>query len=171
MRLPGGKNILLTLCSFLLSCGSQPQVGFVNQTRHSDDALWTIWRAAQQSVAQKIDLNPVQQSAENTPPQILPGDSRALTVVPHQLTVTPEQDVSSAALFAATGTLRSDPTGMIACPQPCNVRYATAYSVYQPALTKYAASWENSPGNFSTILQYEFENHILFSLGYDLRWR
>jgi len=133
--------------------------------------LWAIWAAAQQSLAQKIDLNPVQQSTENAAPQILAGDPRALTVMPRQLTVAPEPDVSPAALFAATGIQRSNPTGMITCPQPCNVRYATAYSVYQPELTRYAASWEFSGNNFSAILQYEFENQILFSLGYDMRWR
>jgi hypothetical protein len=155
----------------LLGCGSQPQLGFVNQTRHSDASLWTIWYAAQQSIAQKIDLNPVQQSLENAVPQILPGDQRALSVLPYELTVAHEADVSSAALFAATGVRRSDPTGLISCPQPCNVRYATAYSIYQPEQIRYAASWESSGSNFSTILQYEFENQILFSLRYDLRWR
>ncbi len=171
MQLPGTKKILLMLALFLMGCGSQPPAGFVNQTRHSDDALWAIWHAAQQGIAQKIDLNPVQQTAENASPQILPGDPRALSILPRQLTVASEPDVSSSTLFAATGMQRPTPTGMIACPQPCNVRYATAYSTYQPGLTKYAASWETSAANFNAILQYEFENHILFSLGYDLRWR
>src|ERR1700730_3319961 len=66
---------------------------------------------------------------------------------------------------------RSDPTGMIACPRPCNVRYSTAYSFYQPELTKYAASWEFTVDNFSVILEYELENHILNALGYDMTWR
>ena len=171
MRFAGMKVLWVTPVLLLLNCGNQPPVGFVNQTRHPDAALWTIWRAAQRSVAQEIDLNPVQQSTARTSPQILPGDPRALTVMPHQLTVTPEPDVSSAAFFVATGKHRADPTGMIPCPQPCNVRYATAYSAYRPELTNYAASRESSDSNFDAILQYEFENHILFSLGYDLRWR
>lgn len=60
---------------------------------------------------------------------------------------------------------------MILCPQPCDVRYATAYSRYQPEITQYAASWESRESDFRTILEYEFENQILFALGYDTRWR
>jgi hypothetical protein len=156
----------------LLGCGGghsgDVANGFVNHTRHPDSDLWAMWRAAQASLARQIDLNPVEQGAEAT---ILPGDSRALQVNPSVLTVAPVPDVSSQALFASTGTERSDPTGMIACPQPCSVRYSTAYSRYQPALTRYAASWESNEASFRTILEYEFENHILFSLGYDMRWR
>jgi hypothetical protein len=54
---------------------------------------------------------------------------------------------------------------------PCNVRYAPAYSVYRNPAIHYAASWEQQPDSFSTILQYEFENHILNALGYDTKWR
>src|ERR1700694_3239617 len=53
---------------------------------------------------------------------------------------TPDRDVSAEVLLVATGQRRSDPTGMIAYPHPCNVRYSTAYSFYQPELTKYARS-------------------------------
>jgi len=157
----------------LLGCGDDrpPRpvpVAFVNQTRHSDAALWAIWQAAQQNLAQKIDLNPVQ---PNVSPRILPGDSRALAVSPVQLTVAAELDVPSQELLSATGVERPDPTGMIPCPQPCDVRYATAYSRYQPEVTRYAASWESTESDFRTILEYEFENQILFALGYDTRWR
>ena len=110
--------------------------GFVNQTQHSDAELQAIWTEAQQSVAQKIDLNPLQRLSNNVPPDTLPGDPRAWSVEPHQLLVAAVPDVSSEDLFAATGEHRSDPTGMIACPQPCNVRYTIAYSFYQPELTK-----------------------------------
>jgi hypothetical protein len=159
----------------LLGCGgsphSTPPVGFVNQTRHSDADLQAIWAAAQQSVAQKIDLNPLQRVSASVPPDIRPGDPRALSFEPHQLSVAAEPDVSSELFFAATGEQRPDPTGMIACPKPCNVRYSTAYSFYQPELTRYAASWESTDDNFTIILEYEFENHILNGLGYDTTWR
>ena len=145
--------------------------GFVNHTRHSDAYLWAIWKTAQRSVASQVDLNPLQQSAENAPQVILPGDSRALSIKPQQLTVASVPDVSSHALLAATGTLRPDPTGMIACPQPCDATYTPAYSLYRPELTKYAASWESVDRDFDTILEYEFENQILFALGYNMRWR
>ena len=91
--------------------------------------------------------------------------------MPHQLRVGAEPDVSSGALLTATGLERSDPTGMIACPQPCNVRFAAAYSVYSRDLTQYAASWEDEGESFSFVLEYEFENQILAALGYSLRWR
>jgi hypothetical protein len=45
----------------LVGCGGQqeaPPAGFVNQTHHSDTELWTIWKAAQETLAQEIDLNP-----------------------------------------------------------------------------------------------------------------
>jgi len=161
---------LALLTMFLLGCsgdrGSLP-VGFVNQTQHSDADLWTIWKAAQQSVATEIDLNPVQ----DAPPLILPGDTRALSLQPRQLTVAPELDVSAQLLFEETGIRRNPPTGLIACPQPCDVRFASAYSLYQPPLAKYAASWEFAGNNFRTIVQYEFENQILYALGYDVGWR
>lgn len=158
-----------------LGCGGSPQrpvpaVGFINQTQHSNVDLQSIWTQAQQSIAQQIDLNPLQVS-RNVSPKVLPGDPRALRIEPHQLLVAAVPDVSSQLLFAATGEQRSNPTGMIACPSPCNVRYSTAYSFYQPELTKYAASWEFDGNNFDVILEYEFENHILNELGYDMRWR
>jgi hypothetical protein len=168
--------ITLVLTATLFGCGGSPQspappAGFVNQTRHSDADLQAIWEQAQQSVAQQIDLNPLQQLSKSVSAETRPGDPRALNVEPHQLLVAPKPDVLSSVLFAATGEERADPTGMIACPQPCNVRYSTAYSFYQPELTKYAASWEFEGNNFSVILEYEFENHILNALGYDMTWR
>lgn len=160
----------LTACSSSLPGAILP-VGFVNQTRHSDSDLWAIWQAAQQSVSRQVDLNPLQRTLYNAAPDLHPGDSRALAVEPHQLKVAAQQDVSSDQLLAQAGLSRPDPTGLIACPQPCNVRFAAAYSFSQPELTRYAASWEEQGNNFSTILEYEFENQILAALGYSLRWR
>ena len=146
-------------------------VGFINQTHHADVDLWTTWKKAQQNLAEKIDLNPLQRSAPTVPADIRPGDPRALHSMPHQLRVAAEPDVPSSVLFAVTGVLRPDPTGLIACPQPCNVRYAAGYSWYERRVTKYAASWEFVGDNFAIILQYEFENQILSELGYNMRWR
>jgi hypothetical protein len=164
---------VLALTLVLAGCGALPGVpsaGFVNQTRHNDADLWAIWKTAQQSIAQQIDLNPLQQSS-GVPADIRPGDPRALNVMPHQLVVAARPDVSSSTLLTATGDYRADPTGLIACPQPCNVRYAAAYSFYQHPLTRYATSWEFNGDNFNVLLQYEFENQILSSLGYDMKWR
>jgi hypothetical protein len=168
------KRSVLTfiVAVLLLGCNGSPlPAGFVNQTQHSDAELQAIWTEAQQSVSQKIDLNPLQRLSNNVPPDTLPGDPRAWSMEPHQLLVAAVPDVSSEDLLAATGEHRSDPTGMIACPQPCNVRYTTAYSFYQPELTKYAASWEFGGDNFNVILEYEFENQILNALGYAMTWR
>jgi len=169
-----GRGLRIVFVVMLLGCaGNKNQsapVGFLNQTRHSDADLWAIWSLAQKSLASQIDLNPVQQTVQNAPPDILAGDSRALSVMPHQLTVAPQPDTSSAVL-SASGIHRANPTGMILCPQPCNVAFTTAYSRYSPAATIYAASWESSDSNFRDILEYEFENQILFALGYAMTWR
>lgn len=169
-------RVLVLACMLLTGCGNNSQVpaaavGFVNQTEHSDAQLWSLWAAAQQSLAQQIDLNPLEQQLSDAPPEIVPGDPRALNVSPHQVVVSPQPDVSSTALYAATGTSRPNPTGLILCPQPCNVNYAPAYSLYSQPTSRYAASWEFAGNNFDTLVQYEFENQILNALGYDLRWR
>ena len=90
--------------------------------------------------------------------------------MPHQLRVSAEPDVSAGVLLAATGLERPDPTGMIACPQPCNVRYAAAYTLYPKDLTRYAASWGGQGASFTFVLEYEFENQVLAALGYSLKW-
>lgn len=150
---------------------SPAPIGFVNQTQHTDAQLGSLWNAAQRSLSQQIDLNPLQRTLTNAAPQILPGDPRALSLSPHQLVVSSQVDVSAAALYAATGMQRIDPTGLIVCPQPCNVHYAAAYSLYAQPASRYAASWESSETNFDFLVQYEFENQILNALGYDMRWR
>lgn len=160
-------TILLNGCSADRSAAA----GFVNQTQHSDAQLWTLWQAAQQTLSQRIDLNPLQRLTDNATPLILPGDPRVWQVLPRQLMVSPQTDVSSAALLAATGMQRANPTGLVTCPQPCNVRYAPAYSFYLPPVSRYAASWEFSGNNFDFLVQYEFENQILAALAYDMRWR
>ena len=164
---------VLLLAVLLAACGGRPtpSPGFINHTQHSDAELWALWKQAQQNLSQQIDLNPLQQEMNDAAPDIHPGDSRALNVSPKQLLVTAQRDVSSSVLFAATGTTLPDPTGLIQCPQPCNVTYAPAYSLYAQPSTNYAASWEFNGTNFDVLVEYEFENQILKSLGYDLRWR
>lgn len=166
---------IFVFLAVLAACGGgipiAGPVGFINHTQHSDADLWVLWQAAQQDLAKQINLNPLQQSVEGAAPTTLPGNPLALQVQPHEIAIDPEADVSAVALAAATGTQRSDPTGLITCPQPCQVRYAPAYSVYQRPATKYAASWESQEANFDAILQYEFENHILNALGYNTQWR
>jgi len=158
---------------WLVGCGGHPisAIGFINHTRHPDAALWALWKAAQQSLSQQIDLNPVQRNLTNAPPDMLPGDARVWNISPRQLVVSAQVDVSSSALYAATGASRQDPTGLIFCPAPCNVNYAPAYSLYSQPVSRYAASWEFSGNNFDVLVEYEFENQILNALGYDMQWR
>jgi hypothetical protein len=160
----------------LVGCGGavppQGTPGFTNQTTHSDAELWTIWKQAQASIASQVNMNALQTSLDGTPPNICPGDSRAWQISPRQLPVAAEPDISADEFFQATGLHRTEPTGMIACPAPCNVRFATAYSRYSPVrLVAYAASWDSNTQSFSAILEYEFENQIMYSLGYNMRWR
>jgi hypothetical protein len=105
----------------LTGCGGRTTLagGFVNHTQHSDTQLWSLWKAAQQNLSQQIDLNPLQRTLGNASPHLLPGDSRVWDVSPRQLVVSSQADVSSAALYAATGNNRPDPTGLISCPAPC----------------------------------------------------
>ena len=135
----GRLRVLALMVLLLEGCGSggagagaNSAAGFVNQTQHTDAELWALWKAAQQNLSQQIDLNPLQRTQSNVPPDILPGDPRVWNIQPQQLVVAARPDVSSAALLAATGASRPDPTGLIACPQPCNVSYAAAYSLYGP---------------------------------------
>jgi hypothetical protein len=162
--------LLMTACAGLHT-DSGPNASFINRTQHSDAQLQALWKAAQQTLSQQIDLNPLQRELYNTAPNILAGDMRVWNTSPRQLAVASQEDVSSPTLLAATGMVRPDPTGLISCPQPCNVNYAPAYSLYTQRTTRYAASWESSGSNFDALVQYEFENQILHALGYDTTWR
>jgi len=51
-----------------------PASGFVNHIQHSDAQLWALWRAAQQTLSQQIDLNPLQRTESGASANILPGD-------------------------------------------------------------------------------------------------
>jgi hypothetical protein len=166
-------HLVVMGCVLFTGCGSgrDADIGFVNETQHSDAQLWSLWKAAQRNLSRQIDLNPLQRQFSSVAADNLPGDSRVLGVSPHQLVVSPQPDAPSSALYAATGTNRPDPTGLIVCPQPCNVSYAAAYSLYSSPASHYAASWEFTGNNFDQLVQYEFENQILKTLGYDMKWR
>jgi hypothetical protein len=166
-------HLLVIGCMLFSGCGtgSDGNIGFINETQHSDAELWTLWKAARKNLSQQIDINPLQQQFSNAAPEMLPGDPRVWTISPHQLVVSSQPDVMSSALYAATGKRRPDPTGLIVCPEPCNVSYAAAYSQYSRPASRYAASWEFIGNNFDALVQYEFENQILKTLGYDMKWR
>src|SRR5438046_6565777 len=141
------RRLLVVLaCVWLAGCGgdfpSGLPTGIINQTQHSDTESWAIWKTAQQELAQEVDLNPLQQSLYDAPADIHPGDPRALSAMPHQLLVAAQPDVASTVLFGVTGVQRPDPTGPIACPAPCNVRFAAAYSLYPRRIPKHRTSSE-----------------------------
>ena len=171
--MPLRSRVAVLLALVLSGCGGRATspAGFINQTKHSSAELQSLWQAAQRNLSQQIDLNPLEQEMNGVKPKVLPGDPRVWSVLPRQLVVSSQTDISSAELYATTGTVRPDPTGLISCPQPCNVTYAPAYSLYAQPTMRYAASWEFSSNNFDVLIEYGFENHILNALGYDTRWR
>ena len=81
-------RVLALMVLLLEGCGSggagtganSAAVGFVNQTQHTDAELWALWKAAQQNLSQQIDLNPLQRTQSNVPPDILPGDPRVWNI-------------------------------------------------------------------------------------------
>src|SRR5437868_9002357 len=70
----------LFLRMLLIGCGSPnaPPVGFLNETLHSTSDLWAIWTTAQNSVAKRVDMNPMQRFLYGAPANIRAGDARAL---------------------------------------------------------------------------------------------
>jgi hypothetical protein len=49
------RNLLVLMLGMVLAgCGGRPEAppeGFVNQTHHSEADLWTIWKAARETLA------------------------------------------------------------------------------------------------------------------------
>jgi hypothetical protein len=109
----------------LLGCGGQPNalpVGFVKPDptfgRGPVGGLESGPRKSRPGSGPESSTEVI----SGAPADIRPGDPRALEILPHQLKVSAEPDVTAGVLLAATGLERSDPTGMIACPEPYNVR-------------------------------------------------
>jgi hypothetical protein len=162
---------LFLLIVVLMGCGAARPVGFVNETAiHSDAQLMVLWRQAQRNLSQEIYLTPIQHLLYGTREDLLPGDPRALNVAPRMITVRAVPDLTSAQLLAY-GMDRPQPTGMIACPQPCDDRVGAAFSTPVQYRTHVAASWEHDETEWEFIMVWEFENHILYGLGYDTYWR
>lgn len=163
--------VAFLLVALLTNCGAARPVGFVNETAtHSDAQLMQLWHQAQQNLSQQVYLNPVQHVVSGAPEELLPGDPRALTFSPRQITVRVVPDLTSDQLIIY-GVNRPAPTGMIVCPQPCDQRVGMAFSSPSRYRTNVAASWEHDEPEWDYIIMYEFENHILYGLGYDIPWR
>src|SRR5205823_6782895 len=111
--------------------------GRVHQsTQHSNTQLSPLWSAAQQTLSQQVDLNPLEREFYNVAPNILPGDARVWRGSPRQIQVESQADVSLPVLQQATGMVRPDPTGLIACPQPCSMRQHIRIMRSQPRVTR-----------------------------------
>jgi hypothetical protein len=170
------KQLSAGMAFFLLvtlwaSCGTGRPVGFVNESAlHSDSQLMELWHQAQQDLSQQIYINPVQHILYGTREDTLPGDPRALRFRPRMITVQVTPDLTSVQLLVY-GMDLPPPTGMIVCPQPCDQRVAKAFSDPARYRTQVAASWERDESAWDYIVVYEFENHILYGLGYDTSWR
>jgi hypothetical protein len=168
---PSAGAALFLLVILLTGCGGGRPIGFVNETAtHSDAQLMQLWHQAQQDLSQQVYLNPVQHALYGTPENLLPGDGRALKFNPRMITVQVLADLTSAQLLVY-GVDRPAPTGMIVCPQPCDQRVGMAFSSPSRYRTNVAASWERNEPQWDYIIVYEFENHILYGLGYDIPWR
>jgi hypothetical protein len=72
---------MLILMLVLAGCGGglpiTVPVGFINHTQHSDADLEALWKRAQQTLAQEVDLNPLQRIGSNVPADIRPLEIRA----------------------------------------------------------------------------------------------
>jgi hypothetical protein len=159
---PSAGAALFLLVALLTSCGTARPVGFVNETAfHSDAQLMKLWHQAQQDLSQQVYLNPVQHILYGTPEDLLPGDSRALKFNPRMITVKVIADLTSTQLLAYGMNL----------PQPCDQRVGMAFSNPAQYRTHAAASWEHNEPEWDYIIVYEFENHILYGLGYEIPWR
>ncbi|SPE21722.1 exported hypothetical protein [Candidatus Sulfotelmatobacter sp. SbA7] len=171
MPQPSAGTALLLLIVLLTGCGADLPAGFINETAiHSDAQLMDLWHQAQQNISQGIYLNPIQHLLYGTPQDFLPGDARALNFKPRMISVRAVPDLTSAQLLVY-GVDRPQPTGMVVCPQPSDERVATAFSTPSQHRTHVAASWEHKEPDWDTIVVWEFENHILYGLGYDISWR
>ena len=171
LKRPSTRTSLLLLAVLLTGCGAPRPVGFVNETAiHSNEQLMELWHQAQQEVAQRVYLNPIQHVLYGAPEHLLPGDSRALHFNPRLIVVKVIPDLTSAQLLAY-GVDRPEPTGMVVCPPQSDERVATAFSIPAAHFTQVAASWEHDESFWQFIMVWEFENHILYGLGYDLSWR
>jgi hypothetical protein len=163
--------VLFLVIVLLTGCGAAAPIGFINETAlHSDAQLMELWHQAQQDVSQAVYLNPIQHLFYGAPEDLLPGDSRALSFNPHMITVRVIPDLTPAQLLVF-GVDRSEPTGMIVCPQPSDERTAVAFSSPAKRRTHVAASWEHSEPDWDYIVVWEFETQILYGLGYDISWR
>src|SRR3954471_6243057 len=106
-------HVVVIGCVLFSGCGSgrDSEVGFINETQHSEAELWSLWKAAQTSLSHQIDLNPLQRQFSGVGPNLLRVNRGALSVSPHQLVISSQPD-SSLRLFmrppARTGLIPLD---------------------------------------------------------------
>lgn len=149
----------------LVACGNGPRE-FTNRTRLSQNFFYVQWQAAQTVVATAaIRLNPGQ-----IIPIVSTPDKKAFRIQPDGLVVEELPDVTAAQMLEMAGIRAFDPTGELLCPAGCDVQFTPAYSTLGTGVY-YARSLDAHELLLSRDLQYEFENQILFRLGYNVSHR
>jgi hypothetical protein len=131
-----------------------------------------VGEAAQQTLNQEVDLNPLPRASSGAPADIRPGDPRALGAWSHAAPARRDRRMSPPPRFFSR---RPDLSGPI--PQEWSPAAGPAMSA-MPRLISFTAGLHplrhlvGVQGNsFTFVLEYEFENQILAELGYRLRWR
>ncbi len=136
----------------------------------SDPRLQSLWEQAQQSIAtQQFDLNAALiMEGRNANHAWRTPDERALKVSPKGITITAIPDIPLAQLRVEVpkiaDTCKADPCGIIKAPEGASASYCRSWeqgeSIYVAASLQYAA-----------VLEWEFENYILWRLGYNVGGR
>ena len=135
------------------SAPPQPQA-FQNHTTSNDVTLLALWKTAQDNLAHNtITLNQALVATQSVPPVTQPPDPRAESVNPDGQVVYGEPDAPG-----------YEGKGIIDCSSvrpdvPLCHGYITVYG------------WVYVPNSAINNAEYEFENAILFRLGYDISQR
>jgi hypothetical protein len=138
--------------------------GFINQTSAPMDVFWQQWREAQHEISEVgVPLNAIGYASQGEPARTV-LDPRASAVGPMCVTVVAVSDIPTD-LLPAEYQNRPDPSGIVMCSL-CASKYVHSYVVLGPVPTVYVAE-----SLVKTACEYEFENIILYKLGYDLSGR
>jgi len=134
---------------------------FVNHSGLSDQQLADIWKQVQQTTA----TQPFQ-----TGDGAKPGDPRALTLQPKNLTVTavPDWKISDLIKIDPAWAKDKDPSGSFAVIDNGLLGYETVAGI---TLCWYKPRIYGAASVMAAVLQWEFQNVILNKLGYSVEGR
>jgi hypothetical protein len=166
-----GPIFFFAICSLMISvgCGAPEKMSndsslpaFFNQTNVQSDVLMDEWTRAQQHLAEHpIYIN----AATSDPPKYLPADPRALQIIPCGVYVIPVPDAPFANLPSTVqAVVKGNPTGVFFDSDCLCYVYGNVSLGSRPHVYVAASRAATSP-------IYEFENIILYQLGYDVSQR